>query len=669
MIVTPRHPFSIRSNAFAHGTLIAALLVLVLSTGSGEEIVPSYDLRLAGSGQETYLELDEAIAAALRSNLEIQIEAIAPQLEEDRTLQAIGEFDPAFESRFRYDNLDTPQTSQEFVGTGGDRFATGNLITRNRVFAEDNIEGKAGIVGKLRTGAEYDFGVRTNRFINDLTRDPTVGQFNPEYRTFTGLTFLQPLLQNFGREVNEAKITVSNKNKEIADQVFRQKLAAIVKEVIGAYYDAFLAYEDAMVKRFEVEVLRRMATEKRDQLERGAATEQDAAEVKSALAESYERFLLSRQTLLTKNGDLLMLMQQEFEFECYPVFLPIDAPSAHHPELNPYTYACEAKENRPQYLMAVDNAEKLGIVLKYRENQLLPRIDLEGTLGVSGLEGDFGSAFDRSYDGQGHEYGFGILVSVPLGNTEKKALYAETENQRKQALLAVKKDELETSIMINRYITSVQTHKKRLHAAEMSTRIEEDNLELTRENLEKGAITESALMKVERDVSETRLRQYAAAADLQKSLADLYETSGTLLRRYGICVGDATPHQSATVTSSGVSRQNSPQGIEPIPEAPPLAALTAAPLPPAPPLESEAVEEGPGEKTLETHLRKLFRSGQQDVSASVATSPSPIVASPVTVAVEIETATGEREETGREPATIVASPVERKRLLNLFEKK
>ena len=119
------------------------------------------------------------------------------------------------------------------------------------------------------------------------------------------------MLRDYGKEVNEAKITVSHRNTEIAQQVFRQKLSSIVKDVVSAYYESFLAYEDAMVKRFEVEVLRRMALEKRDQLERGTATELEAAAVKSRLSESYERFLLSRQTLLTKNGDLLMLMQQE----------------------------------------------------------------------------------------------------------------------------------------------------------------------------------------------------------------------------------------------------------------------------------------------------------------------------------------------------------------------
>ena len=94
------------------------------------------------------------------------------------------------------------------------------------------------------------------------------------------------------------------------------------------------------------------------------------------------------------------------------------------------------------------------------------------------------------------------------------------EHQQQQALLKLKQEELRTHILINQNITAVQTHEKRLMAARLSTRLEMENLEKSREGLEKGAISESAVLKVERDISETRLRQYAAAADLQKSLAD-----------------------------------------------------------------------------------------------------------------------------------------------------
>ena len=628
-----------------------------------DDPIPNYDLRLASTGKEVYLELDEAIAAVLRSNLEIKIEEIEPRLEEQRTLQALGEFEPAFESRFRYDNLDTPQTSQEFLGTGGDRFANGNLITRNRVFAEENFEAKAGIVGRLRSGAEYDFGVRTNRFRNDLTGDPTVGQFDPEYRTFTGLTFLQPLLQDHGREVNEAKITVSHRNTAIAHQAFRQKMSDIVKDVVAAYYDTFLAYEDAMVKRFEVEVLRRMVTEKRYQLDRGTATEAEVAAVRSRLAESYERFLLSRQTLLTRNGDLLMLIQQDFEFDSYPVFLPIDPPSVAPPELDPNRLFCDAKENRPSYLIALENVEKLGVMLKYRENQLLPRVDFEATLGISGLSGSYGAAFDNTYAGQGHEYGFGVVVNVPLGNTEGKALYAETENQRRQALIRVKKEEVETGIMINRHISAVRTHEKRLQAARMSTRISKESLDQARSSLEKGTITESALMKVERDVSETRLRQYAAAADLQKSLADLYDTSGILLQKYGIKVNEAG--------DSGESRDEAPRDASEKVET----SNTADTDPPAMAENEPSVvvlrkDSNEKPRSLASHFHAFVGKPAREPGENETPAPESATsgAEPSSVAVPVEVAPGEEEEkTTGESAPTVATPVERKGLFRIFQ--
>jgi hypothetical protein len=107
-------------------------------------------------------------------------------------------------------------------------------------------------------------------------------------------------------------------------------------------------------------------------------------------------------------------------------------------------------------------------------------------------------------------------------------------------------------IMVNRHISAIQTHKKRLQAARLSIRIAKESLDQARENLEKGIITESSLLKVERDLSETRLRQYAAAADLQKSLADLYDTTGTLLEEYGI---------RASVAAAVASKE-SPEEIE-----------------------------------------------------------------------------------------------------------
>jgi outer membrane protein TolC len=394
-----------------------------------------------------------------------------------------------------------------------------------------------------------------------------------------------------------------------------------------------------------------MLEEKSDQLERGAATESDAAMIRSSLSEAYERFLLARQSLLAKNGDLLLLLQQDFDFDDFPVYLAVDAPSGLRPTLDPRLLVQQSIKCRPDYLMAVEMAEKLGIVLKYRENQLMPRVDLEGTIGYSGLNGSYGGAFSNTADAQGTEYGIGVVVSMPLGNTEKKALYAETENQQRQALLKLKQEELRAHILISQHINAVETHEKRLRAARHSTRLEMENLEKARESLEKGTISESMVLKVERDISETTFRQHAAAADLQKSLADLWEANGTLLSRHGVGVSGATPLESATVTSRGAPTRSD--------------TIITDMADYGRPEELEKVETK--ENAMEVAFKNLFtRSGEErkptdrksTPPATLVASPGPQGTSPVA---DPSASTGST-------AALIASPLKPKGLRGLFEK-
>jgi hypothetical protein len=242
-------------------------------------------------------------------------------------------------------------------------------------------------------------------------------------------------------------------------------------------------------------------------------------------------------------------------------------------------------------------------------------------------------------------------VSVPLGNTEKKALYAETEHQKRQALLNVKQEELKTHILINQYMSAVQTHEKRLMAARLSTRLEMENLERSRESLEKGTLTESMVLKAERDVSETALRQSAASADLQKSLTDLWETNGTLLSRYGIEVSPATHLEPAAITSHQ----------ERVSTATVIASSDDYGRPPR---KVKTVSE---ENPLESAFNNLFTRTEK-ADALVENTPirqTQLIASPLLESEESVRAADSVEI----PAPVRASPVKQKLFQNLFEKR
>lgn len=532
-----------------------------------DEANPDYlDLRLTENNSESLLYLKEAINEALSSNLEIQIESIAPGIASQRIIQALADFDPTFEVRARYENLLTPQTTQEFVSTGGTpildnaaRGRGGNLPGRtSRLFAEENVRSDMLLTGRLITGTEYELGLKANRYSNDLTRDPLITSIDPEYRAFAGLSFTQPLLQGFGISVNKTPILISQSERRIAALDFKSIASQIVKEVVAAYYDLYLSYEDVKVKVFDVGVAQVQIAEKREQLERGAATERDVAIAKTLLLESFERFLLSRQTMLTKNADLLLRIQTDFDPLDYPLYLPQSFPARNTPPLDLVRITEDALNYRPEYLAAVETVKKMNIELRYRRNQKMPKLDLEATVGTLGLNSGFSDAFSKAFDNQGHEYGVGVVFSVPLGNRKAKALYSETAKVSRQAVLRVKWEEVQTNVLINQKLTGVQTHKKRILAAQHTREAEEMNLERARDNLEKGTSTETMVRVIEHAVLEAQLREVAAAGDMQKALLDLWDVNGTLLQRYGILI-DTEIDREPTLRFAGEGENNPSQ--------------------------------------------------------------------------------------------------------------
>lgn len=217
--------------------------------------------------------------------------------------------------------------------------------------------------------------------------------------------------------------------------------------------------------------------------------------------------------------------------------------------------------------------------------------------------------------------------------------------------------------MINRHIGAVQTHEKRLQAARMSTRISKESLDQARSSLEKGTITESALMKVERDVSETRLRQYAAAADLQKSLADLYDASGILLQKYGVKVNEA----SESGESQDEVTRDAPGKVETSNTADTDPAATAENEPSVMVVKKEASEKP---NSLASHFHKLVgKSAREPIENGTPASDSATSgAEPSPVAVPVGVVPGEDEESNTgESAPTVATPVERKGLFRIFQ--
>lgn len=165
---------------------------------------------------EERLSLRSVILKALVNNNDILIEDLGRLVEQERVKIASQNLDPRFESSYIYQSIRTPQNTQDFIATGGGVAPGAPIQTTPNTFMQRNHISKVAFVDKLSTGATIELGTTLRVLNNTLNRRIPPGIFNPEWESFTGLTFTQPLLRGFGRDANLAEIRIAKANAKIA---------------------------------------------------------------------------------------------------------------------------------------------------------------------------------------------------------------------------------------------------------------------------------------------------------------------------------------------------------------------------------------------------------------------------------------------------------------------
>ncbi|MGH7407030.1 MAG: TolC family protein, partial [Candidatus Methylomirabilales bacterium] len=179
------------------------------------------------------LPLRDAILQALRQNLDVLIEGFNPKARTEEVTREDAAFDPAAFATLKFTEIKTPSAST--VG-GFTAFSPSERETET---------GNVGVRKRFTLGTELELA-----FNNDRTDFNSASQVvNPGYRTDLTLSLTQPLLRNFGIEVNETPIRLAKGNLAISQALFVQRVQGVVAEVEAAYWDLIFAIEDLEARR------------------------------------------------------------------------------------------------------------------------------------------------------------------------------------------------------------------------------------------------------------------------------------------------------------------------------------------------------------------------------------------------------------------------------------
>lgn len=133
-----------------------------------------------------------------------------------------------------------------------------------------------------------------------------------------------------------------------------------------------------------------------------------------------------------------------------------------------------------------------------------------------------------------------------------KATQRLAEHQHEQAIRQAEKLRLQVLLEVDTVFNRVLIDQQRLAATRKSREAARQSADAELKRLQQGVSTSYQVLQLQRNYSQARSRELAALADFNKSLADLYLTTATLLEK---------------------------QQINIVPPAPPAVAQPSAPLP------------------------------------------------------------------------------------------
>jgi outer membrane protein TolC len=490
------------------------------------------------------LTLQEVIQRAAANNKEARVAGYEPAIEETRQVEAEARFDPAafLNGTYEVNRLLSPGAS----GIQPSPFSPREFRT---------LSGQAGIRQLLPTGAQAEWSYRLQdiqantpfTFTPPGTGSKTI-TFQNYYLSELMLKVTQPLLRDFGTDVNRARITISANTRRASMLEFRRTLEEQLFNTEQTYWQLVQAENDV---RIQQDLLERSIDTYRI-LESRFVNGLDVSRVQVSQAASFVESQRSVLLLAQRRvGDLSDQLKRFMDDETFPVagsviLLPADSPIMEQIQFDLADQIDTAMDNRPelgQQLARIRTAEITEVVGR---NNLLPQLNFTGSVSFQGVGLNTGQALKDQRQWENLSSSVGLEFEIPIGNRAARAIYRRVQLQRLQAITQYKnlidqvQQEVKTSLreVNTTWDSLVQRRQARFAAA--------DSLLAIQQRAEAGEALTPTFVQLQLDAQERLARAQAeesiSMSDYNIAISRLERSKGTLLRYNNVVLQeDAVP--------------------------------------------------------------------------------------------------------------------------------
>jgi outer membrane protein len=468
-----------------------------------------------GLGPILRMPLQECVQRAVANNLDVRVAGYSPAIDETRVTEAEANWDPVFFSNLTYQRID------QINGFG---FQEGN---------GHQLQSSTGIRQNMPSGGQASLAYETG-WTNPKSDDIPGGNPKTFWSNDVLLQVTQPLLRDFGNEINRARITIARINQRVSLLEFRKQLEQSLADLEKTYWQLVSAEREVKID----EELLNQTVKTADVLFKRKGQDVTRVQLSQANASIEAR----RSTLIGAKAhvrDLSDQLKQLMNDPDMPVSSPVLVLPANEPMEEPVHFDLTdqintALENRFELGEAQLKIDSADVARKFAQNQLLPKLNAVGSISFGGVNNDFGGATGGEFASDELNYAIGLNLEIPIGNRENRAIYQRSLLQRQQAIDQYRDQIEKVALDVKEAARDVDTTWDQMVATRQARFAAADALLAIQQREEGGEALTPTFVQLKLDTQE-RLAE-AASTEVESvsnyniAISHLEQTKGTLLR-------------------------------------------------------------------------------------------------------------------------------------------
>jgi outer membrane protein TolC len=473
----------------------------------------------AGPAQETKLGFDEAIRLALEKNFALKVDAFNPLIAKAGVTEANGRYDPQLTSSYQKSRDEVPSLTDPLTGLR----PSADITKIN--------ESSLALNGLLPLGTTYQIGTSTT------DAPSTSNNYTDTYTSFAGVTATQPLLRDFGLNPGLYQIRLARTNLALSEWEYRISATNVITQVIYAYSDLHLARAYLKSAQHARDMTVQLYNENEGRRQRGAMSEYDVLSARARVANREESVLEAERGVHLAENALKQLVSDERDpafFNWHITIGPL--PAATTVPIDPAAGFRKALAQRPDYRSARLGVSKNDLEHRYLRNQLLPRVDLNGSYGYNGIGTNAANSRADARHQDYNAYSAGVSVSVPLTSATERGRARAAKLRLRQSETDLQRLELDILVNVSNAAQQVESTRKRVATTQTARELNEEMLQAELKRLRAGTGSTFSVLYQQEQLSSAEISAAQAEADHCKALAEYDRQTGHTLESHRIAL-------------------------------------------------------------------------------------------------------------------------------------